>query len=149
MIRIEIPGKPVPKARARVTRSGHTYTPKTTLDYERVIAMGARVALAKWQQSHGTWDMSGTYMLTVTVVPYQSYAQRKRGRDARVGDWDNYGKIVSDALNGIVWHDDRQVAVGVVQVAVPTTRPGIVVTVSPVERPCIDSGWFVEVGKRS
>lgn len=24
-------------------------------------------------------------------------------------DWDNVGKIVCDALNGIAWHDDAQV----------------------------------------
>jgi Holliday junction resolvase RusA-like endonuclease len=25
------------------------------------------------------------------------------------GDWDNYAKLVCDALNGIVWMDDRQI----------------------------------------
>ena len=30
-------------------------------------------------------------------------------------DWDNIGKLVSDALNGIVWRDDRQIVSGWVQ----------------------------------
>lgn len=30
------------------------------------------------------------------------------GADKRA-DWDNLGKLVSDALNGIIWVDDRQV----------------------------------------
>jgi Holliday junction resolvase RusA-like endonuclease len=30
------------------------------------------------------------------------------GADPR-SDWDNIGKLVSDALNGVFWEDDRQV----------------------------------------
>ena len=30
-------------------------------------------------------------------------------------DWDNYGKLVNDAFNGIVWKDDSQVQVGTVR----------------------------------
>lgn len=31
-------------------------------------------------------------------------------RPARRGDLDNYTKVMFDALNGLVWHDDKQVA---------------------------------------
>lgn len=30
-------------------------------------------------------------------------------------DWDNYGKLVSDSLNSLFWHDDSQVVDGHVQ----------------------------------
>lgn len=30
-------------------------------------------------------------------------------------DWDNIGKLVSDALNGVFWEDDRQIVDGRVQ----------------------------------
>jgi Holliday junction resolvase RusA-like endonuclease len=28
------------------------------------------------------------------------------------GDWDNYGKIVGDACNKILWRDDKQISWG-------------------------------------
>jgi len=34
------------------------------------------------------------------------------GKGGSYGDWDNIGKIVSDALNNIVWKDDAQVGDG-------------------------------------
>jgi len=40
-ITFAIPGKPVPKGRPRVTRSGRVYTPKATRDYESLVRVDA------------------------------------------------------------------------------------------------------------
>ena len=43
-------------------------------------------------------------------------------------DWDNVGKIVSDALNGIVWTDDRFVSIGNVS-KVYALNPGLEISI--------------------
>jgi Holliday junction resolvase RusA-like endonuclease len=44
------------------------------------------------------------------------------------GDWDNLGKIVSDALNGITYHDDAQILYGSVEVLQARDKPGVSLT---------------------
>ena len=43
-------------------------------------------------------------------------------------DWDNIGKIVCDALNGIAYHDDKQVVDGQVR-KFYSEQPRVVVTI--------------------
>lgn len=50
-------------------------------------------------------------------------------RSRRLGDWDNFGKNVSDALNGVAYRDDAQVVVGVVVKGLDPARPRTVVRV--------------------
>jgi Holliday junction resolvase RusA-like endonuclease len=52
MITFEVPGSPIPKARARTLRNGHSYTPKTTEQYEIAIAEAAMVAGVKLKPGH-------------------------------------------------------------------------------------------------
>lgn len=102
---------PEGKARARVTRFG-TYTPAKTRAYERAVAWQAKVAM------QGKTLLQGGLTVTVTaVLPIPPSWSKRRQEEARRGllrptgkpDWDNLGKAVSDALNGIVWKDDAQI----------------------------------------
>lgn len=43
------------------------------------------------------------------------------------GDWDNLGKLISDALNGIAYHDDAQILYGSVEV-LQSDEPGVSLT---------------------
>ena len=95
MIQFAIPGHPPRKERPRVVR-GHAFTPKATKDAEKVIALLARKEM---REAGEKMDSTSRFRLTVSA--------HFKGRVA--ADWDNIGKIVSDALNGIVWKDDRQV----------------------------------------
>ncbi len=90
-----VPGPPIPKARARVfaTSKGYKSASTTrTADYEKHISI---IALAARQRTPG-WEIDHySYSLTIRVY-----------RDKATGDLDNFIKSV-DALNGIVWEDDR------------------------------------------
>ena len=86
-------GPPRAKERARVTSRG-TFTPRRTREYEQAVAdQGA------WHCG-AHWSLDGAYRVLVTFV----FADRRRR------DIDNCLKAVLDALNGIAWDDDSQVA---------------------------------------
>ena len=102
------PGVPVPKARARVATSRrgkrHGYTPRRTEDAERALAGSLLAARC----GAGLPRLDGRRVALAVVV-------RTRRARAR-GDWDNYGKLVSDAGNGVAWNDDRYIRRAVVVV---------------------------------
>lgn len=86
-----VEGDPVPKARPRLGAHGGTYTPLRTVEFEREVG---------WRWKQGRFPvLSGACELTVVV-----YERRYPA------DLDNYVKAVADALNGLAWSDDRQVA---------------------------------------
>lgn len=92
MFTFTVPGKPVPKARARVTSRG-TYTPASTRRYERAVKACALYARPKG------WDATTAYHVTTHV-----YFPDARRRDA-----DNVQKAIWDACNGVLWGDDSQI----------------------------------------
>src|SRR5947209_8702929 len=113
MITIEIPGQPLGKGRARFNRkSGAAYTPTRTRRAEGVIEYAAAQAM------NGAPPITGPVDVRVHVafaIP-PSWSRRKReaassGAQPHVSnpDIDNCLKLIFDAFNGVVWHDDRQV----------------------------------------
>lgn len=50
-------------------------------------------------------------------------------RPRRSGDWDNYPKVLQDALNGIAWHDDSQITAAHVFLFVDKNNPKITLEV--------------------
>lgn len=93
IVTFDIPGRPTPKGRPRFTRNGHAYTPKTTRDREREIIDRFELAAPLWEP-------------TIEDVRLTVDAYWKNNRTA---DLDNIAKLVSDALNGYAFVDDRQV----------------------------------------
>lgn len=50
------------------------------------------------------------------------------------GDWDNYGKIVSDACQGVLWANDRQISDGqCIKVKVARGQERIEIEAWPIE----------------
>lgn len=91
---IVIPGRPVPKARPRLGirgRRSYIYTPESTVEYERTVALFSR--------QHYPKPVQGPVAVTVRIY------MGCRGR----GDIDNYVKAILDGLNGVAFQDDRQV----------------------------------------
>ena len=96
-MKIIIPGAPVPKARPRVV-NGRAYTPRTTADAEDRVAWMVKSVLPADQ----VWPSDALW----GVVARFSCGSGARGH---LSDGDNLLKLVKDALNMIVWRDDRQV----------------------------------------
>ena len=110
---ITIPITPVPKARPRFTRYGHTYTPKKTADYEKAIA-------EYWRQATNGFMYDKEQALIVNLVfgiPIPKSTSKSKTelmangtiRPTKKPDVDNLAKAVMDALNGVAWVDDSQV----------------------------------------
>ena len=113
-ISIIVPGKPRGKGRPRFG-AGHAYTPASTRRYEHEIAVEAQRAVAGCLSD---WDKTAPMrvdILAVFPIPV-SWSKRKRA-EAEAGDiapqvkpdLDNVVKIALDAINGIVFEDDKQV----------------------------------------
>lgn len=86
-----VPGNPIPKARARVLRTGRTYTPRTTQEHEETVRVYAVKA--------GIQEESGPIRMNLHFFR----------EDAKRCDFDNLAKTVTDALKGIAYEDDSQI----------------------------------------
>lgn len=134
MITIKVPGQPAGKGRPRFSSRGgsvRAFTPAKTVSYENLIALAGQSAM------DGQSLIEGPVQITVHAnfqIP-KSWSQKKRTAAGssfiyHTGkpDADNIVKAVGDALNGIVWKDDSQIAwLGVSKVYAET--PGLVVHV--------------------
>lgn len=113
-IQFTIPGNPVPKARPRVTRSGHAYTPKKTADYENLV----KVYAIKTMAEHGLKPTEEAIRLDVQAFFHIPASWTKAKKEKALNgdlkhtskiDVDNCIKAVQDAMNGIVYKDDSQI----------------------------------------
>jgi Holliday junction resolvase RusA-like endonuclease len=97
---------PKGKGRHRTTKGGHSYPDPKTVKSEQLIQLyvGQEWRLALLDEP-----------LQVHIV---SYFERPKSKPKRFvyptgkPDWDNIGKLVCDALNGILWRDDSVIVDG-------------------------------------
>jgi Holliday junction resolvase RusA-like endonuclease len=129
-----VPGEPIAKGRPRFARVGdfvRTYTPAETEAFEKIVKGCAR-------QAWGPRSMLVEIPMTLIVESYigipKSYSKRQHA-DAVAGrilpmrrgryDWDNLGKLISDALQGVVYVEDAAICSATVTkrfAAVPRTE---------------------------
>lgn len=137
-VTLNLPGTPTPKGRPRATRGGRMFTPAKTRQAEESIAGRAMAqVLAMPEAVRTALPYAGPLLVTaVFVMPVPKSWPMKR-RIAALGgsapptskpDLDNLFKLVTDALNGVVWVDDSQI-VQVVTRKVYGSEPGITITV--------------------
>ncbi len=107
----EIPGKPGSKARPRFGGNGHVYTPKETAAYENRVVAFFREAYPEHIPT-----VTPIRMTIMAFYPIPSSWPKKKVKAAMAGeifpgkpDWDNVGKIISDALNEVAYKDDSQI----------------------------------------
>jgi len=112
MITFVIAGEVKGKQRPRMTRGGHVYTPTQTREAEAMIAKLGREAMG----DRPLLDGAVTLGITVYTAPPVSASKAARERmlsgkehPTKKPDLDNIVKLISDALNGVVYHDDRQI----------------------------------------
>ena len=112
MIRVVLDGAPVGKGRPRFVRStGRVYTPGKTVTYEGALALAGQQAMRGQQPLRGPITVHATaYMPIPMSWPRRKILAALEG-SLRPGrpDADNLLKVL-DALNGVVWHDDAQIA---------------------------------------
>lgn len=111
-ITLHISGQPVGKGRPRATSRGgkvRTYTPDATREAEARIAAIAR--------AQGVAPLDGPLRVVVVASfePAPSWSAKRRTEalgkpHTQRPDADNIGKLIADALNGIAWADDAQIA---------------------------------------
>lgn len=115
VVEFSVPGTPVGKGRPRFARRGGfvtAYTPEKTASYENLVKMVASHAMLGRHPIEGPVSLD----LTLLVTPPASWSKKKI--DAAIGgnvlptskpDIDNVLKAICDAMNGVVFCDDKQV----------------------------------------
>ncbi|HMA77909.1 MAG TPA: RusA family crossover junction endodeoxyribonuclease [Candidatus Paceibacterota bacterium] len=114
-----LPLASIPKGRPRTARAGHVYTPKRTREFETAVTKAVLQRLPEdFTLLTGYLSMSYTFYLKVP----KSWPKSKREQALakviypQVGDLDNRVKAVSDALNGVLFLDDKQIVKSTEQV---------------------------------
>lgn len=109
-------GIPQGKARPRFTKGGRAYTPAKTRRYEEAVREAA--LLAAQVQGFVKYDEGTPLEACITAwFPVPASWPKKKRAAALSGalyptgkpDADNIAKAVLDAVNGIAFHDDRQI----------------------------------------
>lgn len=96
LIKIVAPLEPVPFPRP--AQSGkRRFNPKRYSDFKSALGFFAKAAM------HGQAPFTGAVKLTAEV--YKKIIPTA----LKFGDWDNHAKAICDALNGICYHDDKQI----------------------------------------
>ena len=119
-IRIVVPGQPVgkgrPKAARRRKKGGGDYiamiTPGKTANYENLVKLVAYQAMNGRQLINGAVRLS--IRLEVSIPSSWSMKKQQKALSKQLfptttPDTDNCVKAISDAINGVVWKDDKQV----------------------------------------
>ena len=70
---------------------------------------------ARWCYMHRVYPTPWEQAVLLDVTVYFKAPKRPKKNYPSRGDWDNYGKAVSDALQGICYKDDRQIVEGTVR----------------------------------
>ena len=108
-----IDGPIVPKGRPRFTKTGRTYTPKRTLDYEKKVELAYRT---EYPAGLAFVNEPLEMILNVYMAIPKGISKKKREQmllheypALHNGDVDNFLKSVADALNGVAYTDDCQI----------------------------------------
>jgi Holliday junction resolvase RusA-like endonuclease len=103
MINFIIPGEPTAKQRPK-HGNGFTYTPTKTVNYETLVKEIFATRFPNHQLLEGPLKLSVIAYFTIPESGGKKVREQKRNgtlRPVKKPDWDNIGKIVSDALNTI------------------------------------------------
>lgn len=111
MVKFFVDGKPVGKGRPRFTRTGHTYTPKTTRDYEQRVRNS-------FKEFNDEYFGDAPIMMRICAVfsvptsfnkKHQSLALSDEIRPTKKPDADNIIKAICDSLNKVAYDDDSNI----------------------------------------
>ena len=114
--KIRIMGKVKAKQSVKFGANGVKYTPSDMVEYANWV----KLCFKKEYPDHTPNDLEGFYIQVKIYANFQypkSFSQKKIKlaeediiKPAVKPDWDNISKNICDALNGIAYPDDRQIA---------------------------------------
>lgn len=111
-MKIVIDGKPMGKQRPRFnTKTGHTYTPDKTVNYENWVKLC-------WREQTKGEKLTGAIKADLKVfypIPKTTSKKKRKfmlaglERPTKKPDIDNIAKVILDSLNGLAYDDDKQI----------------------------------------
>ena len=112
LLMFTVPGVPKGKARPRVTRTGHAFTPKGTVEYENMVRMSFVTAYPDRVPIPANVPVSAGIKAYFPIP--KSWSKKKReaaelDAPTKKPDLDNIAKSILDSLNTIAFCDDSQV----------------------------------------
>lgn len=113
-MRLTIFMEPVAKARARTVRNKYsgksvTFTPDKTAHAENLIRD------AVLSQINGFFEAGVPLRLEAIFYKSRPKARKKAVFPTVKPDWDNYAKLLTDAMRGILYEDDNQITTAVIR----------------------------------
>ncbi len=112
IIRIVVPGEPKPHPRPRACKRGdhaRVYTPKPAQDRKYNIQKYGKDAYGDHPPHTGAVSMEMTFIMPRPKNRIWKTKPMPREKLTHGPDLDNLAKSVMDALNGVVYLDDRQI----------------------------------------
>ena len=108
-VEFRVDGEPVAKGRPRFTMSGRAYTPKRTHDYEKKVRAAYKGEM--FPEDIPLEVHIDAYFKIPKSASKKTSMEMRRGaiRPMKKPDTDNVAKSICDALNGLVYADDKQV----------------------------------------
>ena len=92
-----------------------SYMPKKSMKYREIIT-------SEWIKKYGKSDTTSPVGILIVCYFKPNKSDSKKQQEALIGqpytkkpDWDNIGKNICDALNGIAYKDDNQIYDATVQ----------------------------------
>lgn len=136
-VRLVIPGDPQGKGRPNYSRKiRKMHTPKRTSQYEQLVEILYRQACGNEQFPKGVpLDMRIKAYFPIARSNSKKLQVQKLCGEVRptvTPDWDNIGKIVCDALNGVAYYDDCQIVDAQVR-KFYSDRPRVEITITKVK----------------
>ena len=112
MIRFTVPGAPKGWQRTGYNHiTGAKYTQEQTRTQEALVAWAYKKACGTYRFPSGTYvDMRVIAYLPIPKSKSKTVQQKMRSGEIRPTvkpDFDNIGKLIADALNGVAYDDDK------------------------------------------
>lgn len=101
-VTLEIPGPPVPKARARITAQ-RTFTPYKTKKYQDWVKLCFAAKFGK------SFELLDGPLFAIIDFHMPKSKSSKKDLPFQRPDFDNLAKCATDALNGWAYKDDAQI----------------------------------------
>ena len=111
-----VPGQPRGKLRPRWSRT-RMFSPDRTVEYETYIKEMFAISYPDFVPLEGPLRMT---IIAYMMIPKSTSKKRMKLmidrviRPTKTPDWDNLGKLSSDALEGLAYKNDSQIVTGIV-----------------------------------